>query len=257
MNIRIVSFPVYFLLFASTMIHAEEIRVAVAANFSAPVKKIAGLFEKETGNRVTLTFGTVGQFYSQIKNGAPFDVLISADRSTPDKLVADGLALNETRYTYAIGKLVLWSLQPGLVKEGGDVLRHGTFKHLSLANPKLAVYGAAGEEVMKRMGIYDQLKSRIVLAENITQAYQFVASGNAEIGFVALSQVIDGNGKISRGSYWMVPANMYPKIEQDAIVLSRGKDKNAAHQLIGYLKKNQVKDLIRSYGYVIEENNKY
>lgn len=228
---------------------ADEIQVAVAANFTAPMRKIADEFEKETGHKALLSFGTVGQFYAQMKNGAPFEVLVSSDKATPDKLVRDGLALDDTRHTYAIGKLVLWSATPGLVDSKGAVLKSGKFQHLALANPTLAVYGAAGQEVLKKLGVWDAVQPKIVQAENITQAYQFVASGNAEIGFVALSQIIGDDGKLAKGSSWAPPADLYPPIKQDVIVLSLGNGKAGARALAKYLGSDKARAIIRSYGY--------
>lgn len=231
---------------------ADEVQVAVGANFNAPMKIIAADFEKDTGHKAVVSLGTVGKFFAQIKSGAPFEVLISSDNNTPDKLVAEGLAIESTRRTYAIGKLVLWSAQPNYVDAKGEVLRKGDFSHLALANPKLAVYGAAGQEAMKRMGVLDAIQPRIVLAENITQSYQFVSTGNAELGFVALSQVIGKDGGISSGSAWMVPADLYPPIRQDAIVLATGKDKAAAKALVDYLKTDKARAVIKSFGYELD-----
>lgn len=229
---------------------ADEVQVAVAANFTAPMKTIAADFEKDTGHKAVLAFGTVGKFYAQIHNGAPFEVMVASDEETPEKLVRDGLALGDTRYVYAIGKLVLWSAKPGFVDGGGMVLKKGDFQHLALANPKLAVYGAAGMEVMKRLGVLPALESKFVPAENITQAHMFVSSGTAELGFVAYSQVAgkDGSG-IASGSAWMVPQAFYPSIRQDVIVLAKGKDNPAATALASYLKTPKAKAIIRSYGY--------
>jgi molybdate transport system substrate-binding protein len=234
---------------ASIHAHADEVQVAVAANFTAPMKLIAADFAKDTGHNAILSFGTVGKFFAQIKNGAPFEVLVSADKETPDKLVAAGLALDGTRRTYALGKLVLWSAKPGYVDAGGQVLKRGEFRHLALANPKLAVYGAAGQEVMKRMGVLEAIQPRIVLAENITQAHQYAATGNAELGFVALSQVVGKEGGIAGGSAWMVPADLYPPITQDVIVLAPGRGKPAPQALVDYLRTTKVRALIKSFGY--------
>jgi molybdate transport system substrate-binding protein len=243
------TFASLFALAFSSVALADEVQVAVAANFTAPMKLIAADFEKDTGHKVVPSFGTVGKFYAQMKNGAPFEVLVSADKETPDKLVAEGLAVESTRHTYAIGKLVLWSSQPGYVDAKGEVLKKGDFKHLALANPKLAVYGAAGQEVMKRLGVLDTIQPRIVLAENIGQAHQYVATGNAELGFVALSQVVGKDGGIASGSAWMVPADLYPPIKQDVIVLTPGKGKPAPQALVDYLKTEKVRALIKSFGY--------
>jgi molybdate transport system substrate-binding protein len=229
--------------------HADEIQLAVAANFTAPMRKIADAFEKETGHKPLLAFGTVGKFYAQIRSGAPFEALVSSDKETPDKLIRDGLAIEAARYTYAIGKLVLWSAAPGLVDSKGAILTSGAFQHVALANPKLAVYGAAGREVMKKLGVWDAVQPKIVLAENLTQAYQFVASGNAEIGFVALSQIIGSEGKIEKGSAWAPPADLYPPIEQDVILLAPGADRPAARALVNYFKTEKARAIIRAYGY--------
>ena len=227
---------------------AGEVSVAVAANFTGPMEKIAPAFEQATGHRALIAYGTVGKFYAQIRNGAPFDVLVSADSDTPLRLEKDRLALPETRYTYAIGKLVLWSAKPGLVDDKGEVLRNGNFQFLSIANPKVAVYGAAAVEVMKKMGVDTALGPKFVYGENITQAYQFVATGNADLGFVALSQIYK-DGKYAEGSYWMVPSADYPRLRQDAVLLARGKDNPAAAALLAYLKSDAARQVIRTYGY--------
>jgi len=222
------------LLALSSHARADEVSVAVAANFTAPLQKIAAEFEKDTGHKVVASFGSTGKFYAQIKGGAPFELLLSADDETPTKLLAENAAVAGSQFTYAIGKLVLWSAKPGVVDGQGEVLKKGTFEHIALANPKLAPYGAAGMEVMKALGTLDALQPRIVLAENITQAYQFVSTGNAQLGFVALSQVLK-DGKIE-GSSWTVPARLYTPIRQDAVVLDKGRGKPAALALMQYLK---------------------
>ncbi len=227
---------------------AADVNVAVAANFTGPMEKIAAEFEKTTGHKALVAYGTVGKFYAQIKNNAPFEVLISADQETPARLEKDGLALPESRFTYAIGKLVLWSTKPGLVDGEGDILKRGGFDHLAIANPKMAVYGAAAAEVMKKLGVAQALESKLVLGENISQAYQFVATGNAELGFIALSQIYK-DGQYAAGSYWLVPPAMYPPIRQDAVLLTRGKDNPAAAALLTYLKSDAAKRVIRAHGY--------
>lgn len=236
-------------LFCATIAYADEVQVAVGANFNAPMKIIAADFEKDTGHKAVISLGTVGKFFAQIKSGAPYEVLVSSDKETPDKLVAEGLAIESTRRTYAVGKLVLWSAKPGYVDAKGEVLKKGDFRHLALANPKLAVYGAAAQEAMKRMGVLGIVQPRVVLAENLTQAYQFIATGNAELGFVALSQVIGKDGRITDGSYWMVPEDLYPRIRQDAIVLNPGKHKPAAKALVEYLTSPKARAVIRAHGY--------
>ena len=227
---------------------ADEVQVAVAANFTAPMQKIATDFEKDTGHKVQLEFGSTGKFYAQIKNGAPFDVLLSADDRTPTRLVQEGSAVAGSQVTYAIGKLVLWSAQPGRVDAQGAVLKQATISHVAYCNPKLAPYGAAAVAAMKSLGVFDALRPKLVEAEDIAQAHQFVVSGNAEIGFVALSQVFK-DGRITGGSAWVLPARLYAPIRQDAVVLDHGKNDAAAAELVKYLKSDKAKAVIRSYGY--------
>lgn len=231
----------------ATAAHADEISVAVAANFTAPMKQIVAEFEKDTGHKVVASFGSTGKFYAQIKNGAPFEVLLTADDETPTKLIKENAAVAGSQFTYAIGKLVLWSAKVRVVDGTGEVLKKGSFAHIALADPKLAPYGAAATETMKAMGVYDSLQPKIVTAENIAQARQFISSGNSELGFVALSQVLK-EGKIE-GSYWLVPANLYKSIRQDAVILEKGKGKPAADALMNYLKADKAKAIITSFGY--------
>lgn len=228
--------------------NAAEVTVAVAGNFSGPMEKIAPEFEKATGHKAVIAYGTVGKFYAQIKNGAPFDVLVSADDETPIRLEKDGLAVAESRFTYAIGKLVLWSSKAGFVDDKGEVLKRGDFRHLAIANPKVAVYGAAAVETMKKMGVASILEPKFVIGENITQAYQFAATGNAELGFVAMSQIYR-DGQYAPGSFWLVPSTLYPQIRQDAVLLVRGKDNPAATALLAYLKSDAAMQVIRAHGY--------
>ncbi|MEJ7804535.1 MAG: molybdate ABC transporter substrate-binding protein [Telluria sp.] len=239
-----------FAISVAKLAHADEVQVAVAANFTAPMKAIVTQFEKESGHKVEASFGSTGKFHSQILNGAPFDVLLAADDETPAKLEKEGVAVPGTRFTYAIGKLVLWSAQPGLVDDKADVLRKGSFAHLSLANPKLAPYGAAAVEVMQKLNVYRALEPKFVHGGSIAQAHQFVESGAAPLGFVAMSQVYEG-GKLKSGSAWVVPASMHTPIRQDAVVLARGKGKIAVHAFIQYLKCDKAKAVIRAYGYAL------
>ena len=228
-------------------VHADEVSVAVAANFTAPMQKIAAEFERETGHKIVSSFGSTGKFYAQIKNGAPFEVLLSADDETPTRLTAENLAMASTQFTYAVGKLVLWSAKPAVVDAAGEVLKKGNFEHIALADPKLAPYGAAALQAMKALGVHEALTSKIVTAENISQSYQFISTGNAQLGFVALSQVLK-DGKIE-GSAWLVPARLYQPIRQDAVILEKGKGKPAAEALMKFLKSDKAKAVIRSYGY--------
>ncbi|MES2927896.1 MAG: molybdate ABC transporter substrate-binding protein [Pseudomonadota bacterium] len=228
--------------------HADTVSVAVAANFTAPMQKIAAAFEVDTGHKAELSFGATGKFYAQITHGAPFQVLLSADDTTPARLEREGKAVAHSRFTYAIGTLVLWSAQPGTVDAKGDVLKSGDFKHLAIANPKLAPYGAAALQVMEKLGVATALQPRLVQGENIAQTFQFVSTGNAQLGFVALSQVM-ADGKIRSGSAWQVPASLHEPIRQDAVLLMPGKDSAAASALLTYLRGSKARTIIQSYGY--------
>jgi len=229
---------------------ASEVRLAVAANFAAPMRSLAQSFEKATGHKVVVALGATGQLYAQIKNGAPFDVLLAADDETPKKLESEGLAVSGSRATYAIGRLVLWSKRDGLIDAKGEFLSTGRFDRIAIANPKLAPYGLAAIEVIEKLGLTQAIKPKVVEASNITQAHQFVASGNAEIGFVALAQVAEG-GKIKSGSGWIIPESLHSPIQQDLVLLQRGKTNPAAQQLIEFLRSETAKAIIRSYGYAL------
>ncbi len=235
-----------FLAIASA--RAAEVSVAVAANFTVPMQKIAAAFEQETGHKAVLSFGSTGKFYAQIKNGAPFQILLSADDETPARLESEGAAVAGTRFTYATGRLVLWSKQAGLVDDKGEVLRKGLFAHIALADPKLAPYGAAALEALTNLGLLQELQPKFVQGENIAQAYQFVLTGNAALGFVALSQVMV-DGKPREGSGWIVPASLHKPLQQDAIVLNAGKDNTAATALMVYLRGDKARAIIRAFGY--------
>jgi molybdate transport system substrate-binding protein len=229
---------------------AAEVIVAVAANFAAPMQRIAAAFEQETGHKSVLSFGSSGNLYAQIRHGAPFEILLSADSQTPAKLESEGMGLAGTRFTYAIGTLVLWSKQPGLVDEKGKVLRRGKFERLAIANPKLAPYGVAAMQTLGELGVLPSVRPKLVLGENISQAYQFVASENAALGLVALSQVML-EGKIAQGSAWIVPATLHAPIAQDAILLVKGRDNPVATALLQYLRSEKAKAIMRSYGYTL------
>jgi molybdate transport system substrate-binding protein len=222
--------------------------VAVAANFAAPLAQIAEGFSAATGHTLKVSVGATGKFYQQIVAGAPFEVLIAADDETPARLVKEGLAVAGTSCTYALGKLALWSAQPGYVDAQGAVLAAGRFSHLAVANPKIAPYGQAGIEVLKARGLADKLAPRLVTAETIAQAYQFVLTGNAELGFVALSQLLVP-GKPAGGSYWLVPPALYGEIRQDAVLLKAGAANPAASALLAWLKSEPAKAVIQVYGY--------
>jgi molybdate transport system substrate-binding protein len=227
---------------------ADEVQIAVAANFAAPLKQLAADFEKDTGHKLVAAFGSTGKFYTQIKSGAPFEVLLAADDETPARLEKEGDGVAGSRFTYAVGRLVLWSRQTGYVDDQGDVLKKNDFRHLALPNPKLAPYGAAALELLKALGVHDAVQPKLVVAENLTQVQQFVATGNAELGFVALSQVLK-EGKIAEGSGWIVPQKYYTPIRQDAVLLAKGKGKPAAEALLAYLKGDKARAVIKAFGY--------
>jgi len=234
---------------------AEEVTVAVAANFTAPMQKIAQAFEQDTGHKAKLVFGSTGKFYAQIKNGAPFAVLLSADVETPARLEQEGAAVAGTRFTYAVGRLALWSKNPALVDNKGQVLLSNTtdknsFKKLAIADPKLAPYGTAAMEVLDRMGALAKVRPKLVQGDSIGQAFQFVMTENAELGFVAYSQ-ISTDGRITQGSAWVVPQNLYTPLRQDAALLSLGKDNAAALALIKYMRTDRAKTIIRTSGYTL------
>lgn len=239
---------IFLPLSVSVPVQAAEVQVAVASNFLAPMQRIAAAFERDTGHRARLASGATGKFYAQIRNGAPFEVLLAADEATPARLEAEGRTVAGTRFTYAIGRLVLWSPRAEYVDAAGAVLRRGGFAHLAVANPRTAPYGAAAARVLASLGLADALAARLVTGENIGQTYQFVASGNAELGFVALSQVM-ADGKLTGGSAWQVPDELYPPIRQDAVLLERGADNPAAATLLDYLRGDAARALIGGYGY--------
>jgi molybdate transport system substrate-binding protein len=237
-----------FLALFAHSIFAAEVQVAVAANFTAPMQAITADFEQATGHQAKLAFGSTGKFYAQIKNGAPFDVLLAADDETPARLEKEGAAVAGSRFTYAVGRLALWSAKPGYVDGQGAVLRQGAFRHLAIANPRLAPYGAAARETLNTLGLLAALQPRFVQGENIAQTFQFVSTGNAELGFVALSQVFEG-GKLKRGSAWVVPVELHVPIRQDAAILARGRNNPAAQALMKYLKTDKARAIIKAYGY--------
>jgi len=240
------------LLLAAPISQAADTLVAVASNFTKPMTEIAGAFAKATGHTAKLSFGSSGKFTAQIENGAPFEVFLSADEKNPQKLEQAGRAVSGSRFTYALGTLVLWSATPGLVDDQGQILGKGGFKHLALADPKLAPYGAAAVEVMQNMGVYDKLQPLFVQGENIAQTHQFISTGNAELGFVALSQVIN-NGKIDGGSGWIVPDDRHAPIRQDAVLLKTGAVNPAAASLLQFLQSPEAVAIIRKYGYNLPE----
>lgn len=237
------------LAFAQTA-SADEVNVAVAANFTAPIQALAKGFEHDTGHTLIAAYGATGQFYAQINNGAPFDVFLAADDTTPTKLDQEKATVPGSRFTYAIGTLAIWSPTPGYVDAEGKVLERGDFKHLAIANPKTAPYGLAATEVLDKLGLTQATLDKRVEGQNITQAYQFVSTGNAELGFVALSQIYK-DGALQKGSAWVVPAELHTPIRQDAVILKKGQDNPAARAFMDYLKGPKAAEVIKSYGYDI------
>ena len=232
----------------TTLARADVVQVAVAANFTAPARALAEVFARTTGHEAKLSFGATGAFYTQIKNGAPFDVLLAADDERPARLEKEGDTVAGSRFTYATGQLVLWSAKPGFVDDQGAVLKGGHFGKIAIANPKNAPYGAAAVEAMEKLGLAATLQPKLVTGESIGQTYNFIATGNAELGFVALAQVLEG-GKLKSGSMWVVPAQYHAPIIQDAVILNRAASNPAAKAWMELLKTPQSKALIRSYGY--------
>lgn len=245
MKVTILAMLAGALLLSADIVPAEEIRVAVASNFTNAAKDIAKRFEAQTGHRVTLISGATGKHYAQIINGAPFDVFFAADVRRPKLLEQKAVVVPGSRFTFAVGKIVLWSPTAGLVDTEGEVLSKGDFRYLAIANPKLAPYGKAAEKVLRRRGLWELLRGRMVRGENIGQTFQFVRSGNAELGFVAYSQIKTPD-KILEGSYWVVPQTLYESIEQQAVLL---KDNKVARDFLFFVKSDKVQEIIQGYGY--------
>jgi molybdate transport system substrate-binding protein len=236
------------LLSAASLAQAAEVQVAVAANFAGPIARLAPAFSAATGHTLKVSSGATGKFYTQIVSGAPFEVLLAADDEVPRKLVAEGHAVAASRFTYAVGRLVLWSAQPGFVDAQGAVLGSDRVRHIAIAHPKVAPYGAAALEVLQARGLHERLAPKLVTGESIAQAYQFAFTGNAEVGFVALSQV-RMPGEAPKGSYWLVPAELHREIRQDAVLLHAGESNPAATALLAYLKTDAARALMREHGY--------
>ncbi|GDY26068.1 molybdate-binding periplasmic protein ModA [Agarivorans sp. Toyoura001] len=237
-------------LFSSEFVEAAEVKVAVAANFYKPVLAIADQYQQETGHQVSVSAGSTGKLYAQIKNGAPFEVFLAADQKRPSLLVEQGLAKASSQFTYAKGTLVLWSSKPELVDAKGEIL-NSEIKHLAICNPKTAPYGAAAVSALQHLGIYQQLQSKFVEGQSVGQTYQQISSGAVDLGFVALSQVLV-DSKLSRGSMWLVPSKLYAPIKQDAVLLNKGDSNPAAQEFIDYLRENQITALIKGFGYEVE-----
>lgn len=230
----------------------EQAVVAVAANFSEVAERLAKDFERASGHKLTFVAGSTGKLYAQIYNGAPFDVFLAADQESTARLEKDGLAAAGSRFTYATGRLTLWSREPGRIgRDGAATLRQGSFRRLAIANPALAPYGAGAQQTLESLGLWERLQDRIVMGQTISQAHTLVASGNAEIGFVALSSVLSPRNDIE-GSRWDVPAALHKPIRQDAVLLARGAGNAAARGFLDFLRGKQAKALMQAYGYGVE-----
>lgn len=241
-------FPLITMLSAIHHAQAAEINIAAASNFAGPIKMIIAHFERKTGHRANLTLGASGRFYAQINHGAPFQVFLSADRLKPAALEASGMGLS--RFTYAIGRLALWSAQDTLIQGNNEILKEGSFRKIALASPKLAPYGKAAIDVLRALGLKEALSPKFVRGENIAQTYQFVATGNADLGFVSLSQIME-KGILRAGSVWMIPQELHSPIQQDAILLKSARHNQAAIAFMHYLKSGPARDIIRDFGYLL------
>lgn len=239
-----------WLLAGGVSAQAATTLVAVAADFTKPMTEIAAEFEKATGHTAKLSFGSSGKAFAQIQSGGPFEVYLSASEKYPLELEKSGHVVAGSRFVYAIGKLVLWSAKPGYVDDKGEILKTGNFKHIALADPTHAPYGVVAEEVMKSLGVLDQLRPLFVMGENISQTFQFVSTGNAELGFVAFAQVIDlKSGKIGSGSGWIIPDNLHGPFNQTAVLLKKGAENPAALALVDFLKSPPALAIIEKYGF--------
>ncbi|WP_196139736.1 molybdate ABC transporter substrate-binding protein [Aliikangiella sp. G2MR2-5] len=244
----------WILIFTSTSLNAAEVRVAVASNFAVPIKQLAKKFELSSEHKVRLSIGSSGKFFAQIQHAAPYDLFLSADREKPQALINLGLAVNGSQFTYAQGRLVLWSRTTSLVDPQGNVLLRGNYRNLALANPKLAPYGAAAVEVLTRLKLFEKVNPKLIRGENIAQAFQYVATGNAEIGFISYSQLKQLDSK-EMGSYWLVPESLHSPIRQDLVLLERAKENPAAAAFIEFLKSEGAQKQIRQFGYKLSSSS--
>lgn len=232
--------------------YGEQLSVAVASNFTAAMRQLSDEFEETTGHTLNVSYGSSGKFYAQIRHGAPFQVFLSADQTKPEALIKAGLVTPANRFTYAVGALALWSSKSDVVDENGEVLRLGHFNKLALANPLLAPYGAAALDVLRHLSLENATRNSWVMGENIAQTYQFVSTGNADIGFVAVSQIVE-NGLLKSGSTWIVPPKFYRPIKQDAVLLNSGVHNVAAKEFIAFLQSEKARTIIRTFGYGLVE----
>lgn len=234
----------------SMPLHAAEVSAAVAANFAAPMERIAALFHKESGHSVKISVAASGKLYTQIKGGAPFDVFLSADEEMPKRLLQEGLAVGGSRFVYATGRLVLWSVQPGLVDEKGAVLNSGNFDKLAYANPSFSPYGIATRETLTKLTMWNAMQKKLKKSDDVTQTYQLAATESVDMAFIALSQVMR-DGKVTTGSWWLVPPELHNPIRQSAVLLSGAKEQTAARALLAFLKSEKAKAVMRGFGYEV------
>ncbi len=238
------------LLLACAAAQAGEVSVAVAANFTDATRDIIPLFEQATGHTVKVSFGSTGKLYAQIANGAPFEVFLAADSARPQRAVAEGLASAESRFTYARGRLALWSAEADSFSDGEAYLREGAFARLAIANPRTAPYGLAARQVLERLGVWGRLQGKLVRGDSIAQTFQFTATGNVQAGLVALSQAHAWKG--GKGSVWVIPEDYYAPIEQQAVLLGRGADNPAARAFLDFLRGDEAREVIAGYGYGVQ-----
>lgn len=253
---RLLAHAVFWITFIAniSMAHADDVHVAVAANFTAVIKTLTPLYEQQTGNKLIASFGATGQLYAQVKNGAPFDVFLSADDSAPKKLIAEGDAITDSYFIYARGRLALWSGTRGYVDDRGAVLQSNRFNKIAIANPKTAPYGKAAIETLTALKLLDQLQPKFITGENISQTQQFIASGNVPLGFIALAQV-KALAADDRGSYWIVPSNLYQPIDQAAVQLQRAANSAAAKSFLDFLRSPAAAAVIRELGYEVSDTS--
>lgn len=236
-----------------SQVWAGEVRVAVAANFTAPMERLAPLFQKESGHTLKVTAAASGKLYAQIKGGAAFDVFLSADEETPKRLMQEGFAVGGTRFVYATGRLVLWSVQPDLIDEKASVLNKGNFNTLSIANPINSPYGVAAKETLTKLTMWNSIQRKLDKGDDVSQTFQMAASEKADLAFVALSQIMR-DGKVTTGSWWLVPPEMHNPIRQSAVLLSHAKDTDAAKAFLAFLKSAKAQAVMRGFGYEFQRD---
>lgn len=229
-------------------VSAAELNAAVASNFAVPMERIAALFHKESGHTVKISLAASGKLYTQIKGGAPFDVLLSADEEIPKRLIQEGLAVGGSRFIYATGRLVLWSAQPGLVDDKGSVLNTGNFDRLAIPNPIYSPYGVAAKETLTKLTMWNAIQKKLKKGDDVTQTYQLAASDRADLAFIAQSQIMH-EGKVAVGSWWLVPASMHKPIRQSAVLLSSSKEQAAAKVFLEFLRSEKARAVMRGFEY--------